>query len=316
MNEFIQEVPHHYFQASAELSSQDEQNILEFMKNLTTEMPWQEAKKTSERLGQIFELITAQMEWIKENLGLSLIDRFEGFRKIKFYRPEEFDKIAIHFNKEKGWCGSHSSPSNEIIAKEFDNETQTLYNLSHELVHCFSRITLKIRKNENNNTSINTIRYGYQNTTNNTFRFFNEVITELINLDIVEYLKKTKKKDYIEGNNIGYSDGVIFFDVILDQMSKVLQKPIQEIKNEIYKGYFTGDMTCLKVFNEVFGPNALKLISRVSPSSPIGMQDFDLGERGAECDDRFQKYSGGQEIRLYGGIKLHSRSQSEDNVSK
>jgi len=167
--------------------------------------------------------------------------------------------------------GRHIAPYNKIHAEEKPTNSETLFTLYHELTHLLSAVKLKlgVNKKDKGNEQItihNPYLYGYENTKNRRFFLLNEAITEMINIEILDDMRKSENYDYLSNNTIGYGQAVIFIDVLIKRTSQLSRKSEKEIRFSLYAGYFKGDHSALRIFKDTFGTEALKYLSILDDS--------------------------------------------------
>jgi len=148
----------------------------------------------------------------------------------------------------------HEAKTGEILVVEYPDENQNMRNLSHEIVHTLSATGIDVKR-KGEKLEVDAVTHsGFRGFKHETFKYFNELVTEAINLSILDYHRRqTKGADYLaQGHEIAYANGV-FFDTLTKAVAERLGQDEDKIRNEIFRGYFKGDLTVLKRFTEAFG---------------------------------------------------------------
>jgi len=261
-------------------------------------------------------LICSGTDWAKEKLGIDLKLRIPSLKKIRFI----YERDTPEEDRDPNVSAIHEAKSGSIYIIESSDEARTMNTLSHEIVHAFSNTTLQIERQEFG-VGIEVSHSGFRGATNDTFKYFNELVTEAINIIILEYHRKQQNGiDYLEpGHGIGYANGVLFFDTLVKAAAEKLGEKEDDIRSEIFRGYFRGDFTVLKVFTRAFGSVSgepiLKTLSMLKedyyPSELLHILLVALKIESSilpsESDylKKWEKYKSGKPIEILGGITIH-----------
>lgn len=303
------EIPKYSFNRSAELTQEERDRIFEYLDNLTIDKGGQLLDISPERKAEIEELLNNQILWAEEYLDLRVKQPLPQEKKIKFYSLEEFEKI---FPESRGRARMEIG-SKDIFCKEVEGEEQfTLSALSHELVHTLAshHIFAERIRRENNEYSIKLeeFRTGYNNPRTGAFKYLNEIATEMINIEMLNFLRKKGRRDYLLGTAVAYHAGVILFDMIIEKAANKLNISSNELRKYFYTGYFLGDIKELKFIDEAFGKGALKTVAELTKTdynkevyqNLCSMFDIDFDN----FRSKGKKYFRGVEIEVLDGIKL------------
>ena len=263
---------------------------------------------TYERCCNIDNLIDTQSKWIKTNLNLNINNRIPKRDKINFYVDEEFQKISIKENLSLGISGVCYHPYNQILIREAPTENETMRILAHELIHAYSSQVISFVKEGNNIKHVKSKIMGYSND-NNVFRYFDEVLTEMMTVEISDTIRKRNGKDYITNIPLGYGTDLLLFDLIFSDAANALSIGQKQLRHLLYHGYLVGDHSSLRVFDKVFGKDTLRVIAYFDTKNIIN-SGVNLIKRcgGIGLSNRLDAKSNlfleGKEFEILGGIKL------------
>lgn len=265
MSEKQEVLPRYTFGKSIKITDEDKKAVGEALDLRHMQKQEKPLPLTKEREKDINSLSKYQINWIKNNLGIDLSERSPDTDKIHFFTKETLEQINQRMGRNNSE-GRHIAPYNEIHVEEKQTNSETLFTLSHEQLHSLSAIKLKLEVNQKDeDTRQLTIQkpylYGYENTKNRNFFLLNECITEMINIEILDDMRKNEKPDYLTNNTIGYGHAVIFIDALINRTAQLSGQSEKEIRFSLYRGYFKGDHSALIIFKDIFGVEALRYLS-------------------------------------------------------
>lgn len=238
-------------------------------------------------------LVANQISWARDALGVVLSNPTPDKNKIFVYDAGEWEKLRVRLKKSSGWDASHDNCSGEIVVCKQDL-SKLICTLNHELVHHFSyqRFYMETKVDkisfnpEDNNVTIysynqiTSTHYGYLHQGN--FAGLNEVITELINLELLSKYCKQTKTDFLKDYNLGYPFGVILFDLLIKKVAEQQDINPAALRKELYLGYYNGNTERLKLIRKS-KRDSLKLLSDCLPG------DF-FSPTSPKCDVIAKKY--------------------------
>lgn len=313
----VVEVPAFHFSKGARLGPAQEQLLEKYLKDLqidfTSETP---SRMRLDRAVHVDDLLADQVEWAEQRLGISLIRRIPYIRKIHFLPSEEH-----RLGGDPHVFGRTNATSQEIFLYEQSSESRTMQYLSHELVHVFSRNMFNVEKalDQRGKTTLGLkVRLsGFRNMANDTFAYFNEIVTEAINIEVLSFQRAQGRTDYLaDGHEIAYAKGVIFLSNLFSMCARRVSMKPEEVKRQIYRGYFTGDPTVLRLIARAFDetqtaePLLKQLASLKENYYDAAHLHHILLSCGADPEESRESlrqsiaYNKGEEIELFGGIKL------------
>lgn len=277
-------------------------------------------KTDSERQKAIHDLILNATDWVETELGFSVSKSAPLLSKIHFLLPREFEMFKKKYgNDSTNTFAFHLPLTNEIGVKEETDPKLAFYRLNHEIIHCLGRKSIKAERQPgqlNFKIVSDSGITGYANNSNDVFGGINEIITESANIESLDYYRrKPEGKDYLTGSLIGCHTDLIFFDMLLEKASKKLGKDPATIRHSLYRGYFKGQTSVLKVFNEVFGPDALKFIILLDSSTDHTALQSLAFQFGIDYDsfenfgNKVNHYLSGEEVEILDGIKIQCPDQ-------
>lgn len=239
-----------------------------YIKTHTPELP-KPLEKTNKEKEQINSLRQAVYDF-GVSLGLDLSHKISSEDKFYFYDYKSFELIRKKYELEslsEGFCFI----SGQIVVIKNSNAV-TLGASNHEQVHLLSNLVLGTNL-KSENAQFYQKKYGYHSITpsgKEQYRFFNEGITEIINLEIMkqEWIKHNSLKDLIEprSEEIAYEPVIEIVGRIINNMQK--RVPSKNIKEMFMIGYLTGSTEPIDLINELY-PKDKNKIANMHPYSYI-----------------------------------------------
>lgn len=253
-----------------------------------------------ERAEAIKVLVQNQVDWAKERLGISLDKRMPWMEKIRYFSSDIYKTLDTVCD------GIHTPITNDISLPEQPTEEKTLVDTNHELVHQFSRQLLSVHRRSDGWRNIESYFLGYQH--NGKFQFFNEIITEMVNAEQLQFLLETKGIDYTQTQR-GYHPGLLFFDMVLDKVSSSLNIDRREMQADLYRGLFKGDMTVIRPFRSVFDHETVQILADfdrtyATSAAVLGVFADKFGINEEEYRQKVTEYEQGKEVEFLGGMKI------------
>ncbi len=189
-----------------------------------------------------------------ESLGLQVEDK----KKIQCIDQ-------IHFiDEDKDFLGFYYDKNRNIEVNGNLSVFKKYMTLVHEMLHLFSHP--KVKEQEEEKLVFRT-GYSYQK----YFYEFNEFITEKIAREIlIENADLFSKKIHKKENEVikqiqqesSYQRYIEIFEIMMQVASENLNIPQDEIWRNIQRGYFSGDMMHLRIFEKVYGKGFLRFIAQ------------------------------------------------------
>lgn len=311
------------FRKSAQLTETEKRTIQQWLANQTIahETITPKNVESFERAAKIDYLICSGVDWAKETLGIDLKLRLPDLQKIRFIAEQDIPEEE----RDPSVPAIHEARTGEILVVEYPDENKNMRNLSHEIVHTLSATRIDVKREEGKLDVGEVTHSGFRGFKHETFKYFNELVTEAINLSILDYHQhQSNGADYLEqGHEIAYANGVLFFDTLVRAVAERLGQKEYGIRNEIFRGYFKGDLTVLKRFTEAFGSTGGEPILRTLaglkdqqyPPELLHMLLFALKiEPNISLSEskymrRWRDYSEGKPVEIMGGIQVHKRQE-------
>jgi len=250
--------------------------------------------------------------WLK-NLGLNVNQRMPLLiNKIKIFSKENWGIAYREINNGASGYGSIGflADNDDLIIKENDKEKEYGV-IIHEAVHGFSVKTFDYFGDRG--VGFRRSLKGWKKEIEpSVFGGFNEIMTEMITLEIINSSNRDDMKKVLQrsGDN-GYMLGVIFMDEIFQKMAVETNQDVKKIANEIYLAYFNGDMSALKIFNQIMGKGAVKELSTIGANHTadhyIWIAKNYFGINTDNLKNRFDLYKECKPIYLNNGIEIMSK---------
>lgn len=199
------------------------------------------------------------------DLGVDLSDRCRGRDYFHIFSPEQFVRIREQFGLDEGSVAVHLT-SGHMFIMQGANDMETLANAGHELAHVIARKSIRLEvKNTDEGAQVSTVHKhsGFKHDANGVFSAVNEVITELINIDLIRNywprypaLRAATEVPY---DNVGYLLQLILKDEIFKAN---FSDPLAALRH-IERGALRGKMGALRIINDAVGSRAMRNIARM-----------------------------------------------------
>lgn len=306
------ELPRYSFYKGGNLSTGEKQEVAGYLDNLRFVQPENSGRIINpEREIAVRNLMVNLIKWIDNRLDLSVIKRIPSLDKIIFVSPQAFQRLLQKYGgqKPKNSSGWHVFESGECVIPEEGTEAEILRRANHEIVHAFSRKTFPVKRNGYTLQFRSGGLFGYENVRNKVFRGINEIITEMINVESLDYYRKSPDgKDYLTGSSLPYHPAFILFDMIIEEAAKRTQRHPAEVRTDLYRGYFQGKTSTLRIFQEAFGPNSLKFLTCLRPDASGSFSLQLIGNHFGVDSDKFcakvKQHVAGNEVEILGQVKI------------
>ena len=306
-------LPRYYFDNIANLSKSEIQDLTFHIRHYEENLPAIESRGINlEEFATIDYLLLNQNDWVAEKFNLSLENRCPEMCKIHFLLENEMEEWQKFYSLSKNTYGSFKSYGT-IFVVDFGKAPQTFGYLNHELVHSNSAIRFNASKRKDNFFDVSDQFIGYYNFKNKKFNVLNEALTEMINIETLDYFRNNEKhgKDILGSYHLSYKPEVLFFDLLIEEAGKRLNMCSNQIRNELYKGYFTGSFKPLNLFEKAFGKGTLKTLADMPFVTNDDLLDMALYIRKfgivPSYFSQLMNFDCGKEISICGGIKIQKR---------
>jgi hypothetical protein len=242
-----------------------------------------------------------------------------GFRD--FASLDEFvDEVSGYAAQHKLLGSAFANYSTRgIVLKSDVNPTVIYRSLSHELMHAWSfssdvfnrDSTGEIKKISDKKIGyVNNLKIENSESKRAAFLGFNEWLTEYMQLESLQFQRDQQLgSDYTEPGPIGYHSGVMVLDHLFRVARQRAPEKFADLKNHLYRGYFTGETHGLRLLGDIFGKEFLKLLSTIQLDSQ-GLSSILVYLHKNENDRplfdelvaRSEKYNAGEGVQLLNGI--------------
>lgn len=317
------ELPSHRYNRAAWLTPAEERDLTRCLQKLEVDFGRPVSReKTLDRLIKVDELIGAYAEWIKRRLGLSVVKRIPSFSKIIFTDRATLDALGL----AKTMDGAHHVNSQTLIVLEHPTEETTMRTLSHEQTHQFSDQRYRVERNpkDRKQVKIKVLSSGYANHVNNSFLYFNEFVTETMNLKfLAEFVPKHQGKSYLDTcEEYGYAPGVLFLRFVIQDLARKIGTTSEDICTRLFRGYVTGDYTVLRMLKRAYGKGilySLGSITKVNTAFNVWYLQTILSLNDIDNKKAFtnylEKYEAGQLVELAPGVRVSLPKKSAPRSS-
>jgi hypothetical protein len=171
--------------------------------------------------------------------------------------------------------GRHDISIGEISAQQRAQETGTDYDLLmlalllHEVVHLAGHQKYQIT----DKGQVGSYRIGYETYSRNgvepKLEGFNEAVVDAITMTLLRR-NAGKLQQEIGADFSKVRDDVLFnyeyhtrmLGMIIRKISEVKNEKVEEVRDRIFKGYFTGEMMHLRDVVDAYGESALKVLAK------------------------------------------------------
>ena len=265
-----------------------EKYLLVPLNTLAKELP-----VTEERKVVLESIIASEQQWIQSVLNLSVEKRLPSLDNFHFYHGQEAEIIGQEHEQAEGWTGFSMGAVSYLVEQKFPSET--LATVVHELTHLFSYNEYKLAVK--GTFSFARVRSGYKSPLAGSYHGINEAITEMITIEVREFCRP---RGILTGSSILFSPLVIYIDLLIKHSAKKKGCDAKSLRHQLYKGYFTGDVSSLALF-DVCGKRISNNLITLDSSTGNLVVDRDYAHI---LEQRISKYETGKEITILDGIRV------------
>ncbi len=226
-----------------------------------------EIEKTLENLELINLANKSVIEAIK-NLGLEVPMVFDPIRV--HIIPADFQSRTLENNQ-----GQYQTIEDRIIVRKQKDNLQFYKVMVHELLHAYSWNKFYIKETkEGFRGGAKRSGYSYSSKENEDemqFQGLTEAIIEDFQREITYHHAEdltnltTDDKNVLEIKALNWNAYTFERDLLhyaIDRLAKENNLEINEIRQKLRKGLFTGEMMFLRIFEKTFGPDTLKILAK------------------------------------------------------
>lgn len=258
-----------------------------------------EQERTPEKGQQIRGMVSALLEFARDELGIDLSKRIPSDDRFHFFDNNGYQKVRELHGLQSGSVGVHST-SGHMLAKEEIVVEETLANLQHELIHVTSYRTINLCEIDG---KLWTKRghSGYANERNKALSMIDEALTEITNLQIManNWQKQDALNQMSVGNyrNIGYIEQVIVVDELIKRIADKGVREYKDVLRELQRGKFLGEMQTLRILTDEVGKDGMKMLAKwtIDPSESTEIVQT-IGLTGAQA--KIQALRQGQNVHV------------------
>lgn len=109
--------------------------------------------------------------------------------------------------------------------------------------------------------------YGFEVLKTNQFVLLNEAITEMLNIEILDTIRKQHNTDYLTGTGTGYYLMVFLMDEIFKKAAKYTGRSAKEHRHDFYRAYIMGSHGVLRLLTRAFGVQAVAELAKLNKSN-------------------------------------------------
>lgn len=172
--------------------------------------------------------------------------------------------------------------------------------VAHEAVHMASYhahelVNIKGREK----TQFGTYRIGYDISTSSRFQRFNEGVTELITLELLDDHREEMEKEFPVSEKEKEAASIKYYNFEINLLQKIIVgisqrhgEALELVWDRIKRGFFSGHMMHLRGVERVFGPGALIVLAALDDKLPPGLsgdEDQQLTMRFFTTSDEAEK---------------------------
>jgi len=267
----------HRYQESAQPSPEGVADFHDSFKNLLVEFEVPEAERSPELAARIESLEATYKDLLTE-LGIDASQRTPPTAKLAVYGEKDWNAVAEAQGLEGRRCqGIAILQSGQILVSQGATADETARKLAHEMAHVLAPRTWEASLDDKGMIEEAGIkRAGFEGGPRRAFKYFNELVTETIAIEVSRRDAVRRGQDGAEVLIGGYTDGVVFLDHLLAAAGKKLGRKPRELRTGLFRGYFEGDMASLRFIEDAFGAGALKILAELRESG--GKDWFVLSE--------------------------------------
>lgn len=278
----------------------------------TYHLPKELTENPIPHLPEVISLIDDQTEWFA-SIGLPHTSEATEAKKIYVVKKEKIDELSQKYPYLKGHQTFHFVFSNEIFVGVTSQTSvnEVLNRISHERIHS---VTTAQIYNENSKTGL--LNKGFEtrgdlrNNKNFYFSAFQEGLTELGNIDFLDYRRKNGKHDSLTGEKVGYILLVLLIDFVIEKLTTSLNTELdkqythEQVFRILFRGMTARDKSVFGLMTKYLGAKAVKNLANLqivdNPEYYEKMAE-EFGISKEEYRKKGMAYSRGEEITLFGG---------------
>ncbi len=265
MSEQRVELPKYTFSKGSKLTDEEMTRLKSTFNSYKSEKPVETQHIPFELGLKARQLSRSQLHWCRDILQVDVTKRYPDISKMFFFSKTNFEMYSALLGRKMP-LAAHIAPYNEFHFVEKERPQELLKSIAHEFIHALSTVKLRtsVFKKDNGDRVVvvgKPYTYGYENTKNGTFFALNEAVTEMLNIEILDDMRKSGKPDYLSGNTIGYGHLVIFLDALIEMTADISGKSHRELRHSLYRGYLQGDHSSLRIFSDTFGTKSVSYLA-------------------------------------------------------
>lgn len=307
--EHMNRLPECSFFRGDNLTDLEKEHVTAALRDFSVDLPFIERRALSpDRLAEVTESISDISKWITNRLGLDPSGKVPDENRVSYFSDAEWRKVTEAISVPSDNTAVQDSMSGVILMKECTDKNERRAILSHELVHSFTRRVVKVfQERGERKRQVGITLYGFRNAADDSFNWLNEVMTDSISIEVLSASGRTEILDNLPDNP--YRRGVIFFDMVFEQIAVITGRDMRVVRNDFYVAYFDGDTSPLRVIRQVFGYQALKELAEMKEFSyptdrleTLATEIFELD--GEEFRRRVDLLKNGERLCLSNGISM------------
>jgi hypothetical protein len=301
-------LPRYQFFKGANLSPELKASISSYLDSISSNLPASDLVLPTFFKEEIQDLREFHLHWVRSRLGLDATATIAPLDGIKIYNVEGFSQVRARGMRLPNWArGVSLAPPKEIAVLLEDAPQMTFRNISHELVHTLNSALVKA--NQQGEVWGIDLQYGYASS--RAFSAFEEVVTEMMNLDILHSLRQAGV-DYLTNQGSGYVLDVLYMDQVLRALAERSGQDLEEIRFPLYVGRLRHDFSPLRAFTKAFGPDSLRMLSRQfpAPQSHVGTLANYLKKMEINAEPfiaNLTRFAAGKHVEVLGQIPINIR---------
>lgn len=253
-----------------------------------------------ELVDQMDFLQESATDWVKKELGIDPTARLPEKEKIAL--------VSLQSLREKtqnpAIAGCANNLSREIILAE-EMAEQLPYAFNHEVVHQLSAGRIKTRFDTQAGflAKAESESMGYRTRTGK-FLFFNEALTDLVNMEILQSVKDQHGQDYLQTKQLGYAPEAVLLDALIEKTGEASGQG-DKFRKDLYRGLFTGDVEALRTIERHLGKGTLAQLADAQPQTYA-----DLAKLGGRLRLDQEKLS-----KIYRRLRRGKKVELSNNIS-
>ncbi len=260
----------------------------------------------------IARLLANFVGWARGALGLDIMARLDRLQQIHFYTAPLWRRLTRLTGDDPQKQGLTKYPGNLVLVRHRSKQRHVVHALNHEFIHALAYQMISVDLS-GPQIIYRCSRAGLVNTRSAAGSYFDEVIVELLNLELLRQLETGSRGGafYYPEIKVGSPNGLLFLDTVIQDVANRYPVDPQTLYLALFRGLLTGSWR----FPDRLPRPLLRSIGRFLLTCPprlaFGIDDFAMIAENLQLDITYLEkrirslMNHGRPVTLANGITLH-----------